>query len=635
MKTSSLCTILFAAICLFAWPQRAEAQYCDGGTAYGTSIITYDDASHGVYAYSATELDYCAGLYYDPYVEGYLYQDALSEFLGDAIDSNYGYGYADVYPAEAYTSASAKPQTKYIIKTYHYVVAYYYEYACFSSGCGNYWYDPWGYYFSDGDYGPGYDFFGYYSPGYYVTEYYYLGSTMADIVTPYFCTGVETTDGRYYFEGSSSSGEVCYPPQARQINVHGPHGVPLAMGRAPASGLPYVDSIKLQATLIGFTGGSFTWSVTSGADKVTLTDEHSATVTVHSKKKSDAQNDVMIHLHYSATDGATVDGDYEETVQQPTRMQFDKVTETGANKECSNPKNAEEYLPGSSGWYKDVRWLVVDHLGHKIEVSMPLTSTTNPYAGQGAGKFSGVTAGEMESTNRDGTWEHHYHWCSTICGRGGSERVRAYQRYVVNGFTFPDIQLAYECTKVTVEGDGTDQSPLQPKPNTVAQYTADFWLGALGVDSTDSDRQYWTDTLTSAQYQGTDALLSQARIFARSLFQSADYINRNESDENYVDDLYWAYLRRAPEESGYNFWLSVLKNDEAQGLDGREHLLQAFEGSQEFMNIISSLDAPPQPGCDVNEEQNCYNQGGDWDSSTCSCTYNSDPCWSGRYYICE
>lgn len=34
---------------------------------------------------------------------------------------------------------------------------------------------------------------------------------------------------------------------------------------------------------------------------------------------------------------------------------------------------------------------------------------------------------------------------------------------------------------------------------------------------------------------------------------------------------------------------------------------------------------PPPPTCDPVEEQNCYNNGGSWDSSTCQCNYNP-PC---------
>jgi len=35
---------------------------------------------------------------------------------------------------------------------------------------------------------------------------------------------------------------------------------------------------------------------------------------------------------------------------------------------------------------------------------------------------------------------------------------------------------------------------------------------------------------------------------------------------------------------------------------------------------------PPPPTCSVEMEQSCYNHGGTWDASTCSCTYPVDPC---------
>lgn len=35
---------------------------------------------------------------------------------------------------------------------------------------------------------------------------------------------------------------------------------------------------------------------------------------------------------------------------------------------------------------------------------------------------------------------------------------------------------------------------------------------------------------------------------------------------------------------------------------------------------------PPPPTCPLESEQTCYNHGGSWDASTCSCTYPVDPC---------
>jgi hypothetical protein len=73
-------------------------------------------------------------------------------------------------------------------------------------------------------------------------------------------------------------------------------------------------------------------------------------------------------------------------------------------------------------------------------------------------------------------------------------------------------------------------------------------------------------------------------------------------------------------------------------------LVRAFEESGEFGEVVSSLsttgDNPADPSlCDTVAEQDCYNVGGAWDATTCSCRYiepepEPDPCMDGRYYMC-
>jgi len=147
------------------------------------------------------------------------------------------------------------------------------------------------------------------------------------------------------------------------------------------------------------------------------------------------------------------------------------------------------------------------------------------------------------------------------------------------------------------------------------------------VIADDASYQSWTNILNAALAQGPSNLLAQARALGRSLFQSAEYASFNRSDEEFVIDLYAAYLQRDPDPGGYEFWLSVLRSDNAQGLNGREHLLQGFEYSTEFMNLVNSLIAtdPLEEACDPVEEQSCYNMGGIWDSDTCSCTLTCNP----------
>src|ERR1051326_4254951 len=126
-----LCTMALALFCLFLSAQKAQAQYCDYGVAYGTSAVWQSGTT--VYFYSSTELDYCAGLYYDPatygrYSEGNWATENV-RLLGDA----YTEGYADWEPAEIYASYSYPMDREYYnTDTSHYVLSYYEYYMCFS-----------------------------------------------------------------------------------------------------------------------------------------------------------------------------------------------------------------------------------------------------------------------------------------------------------------------------------------------------------------------------------------------------------------------------------------------------------------------------------------------------------------------
>jgi hypothetical protein len=121
-----------------------------------------------------------------------------------------------------------------------------------------------------------------------------------------------------------------------------------------------------------------------------------------------------------------------------------------------------------------------------------------------------------------------------------------------------------------------------------------FWLGTVDSIAAEADYQAWTVSLNNAQAQGLPAMLTQARSLGRYLFYSSEYLSLNRTNEEFVADLYHAYLQRDPDTGGYNFWLSVLQNDNAQGLNGKEHLIQAFELSSEFSDLVSSLEAPEE-----------------------------------------
>lgn len=102
---------------------------------------------------------------------------------------------------------------------------------------------------------------------------------------------------------------------------------------------------------------------------------------------------------------------------------------------------------------------------------------------------------------------------------------------------------------------------------------------------------------------------------------------------------YW-YTNRRPEEGGAapgQFPDAQNPGNTTYHFQGVGFQLPAWDpGSFQSPPTFTFLPPPPPPSCDPVDEQACYNNGGSWDSSTCSCNFfNPDPqpCRPGM--ICE
>lgn len=171
-----LCTFTLAFFCLLLAPRQAQAQYyCSYGVAYGASW-TWQSGST-VYFYSSTELDYCAGLYYDPATWGRYSEGNWATESVRMLGEGYTEGYADWIPAVIEASYAYPYHNRYYnTDTRHYVLEYYQQYYCFYS-CGYYWYDPWGWGFAEGGGYGGPSFYGYGGAGYWQVRRRRLGDT--------------------------------------------------------------------------------------------------------------------------------------------------------------------------------------------------------------------------------------------------------------------------------------------------------------------------------------------------------------------------------------------------------------------------------------------------------------------------
>jgi Domain of unknown function (DUF4214) len=645
MKKWLLCAAALMALSLFT-AQTARAQY-----VYGISAVGYNSSARYVYGYSDTYVDWSTGYYYDPAVQGELYWQYDNEV---PLDAGYDEGYSDPYdgiliPAQVDTfSALYLPDTLYSEYGNHFVRPYYYYSYCygFYEGC---YADPYGFSYYDGfgDAGGSYGFPGFFFDPYYRVSgrLYFLGSTGVSIKTP----NEDSCKYSATFFDESTGSDVSCPtptptptPDVFQVKWHSPTNPPAVPVKGslphPGAGMPpYVNTVVLTADLTAGTptGGTFSW--TTSSDKITLTNVQSTSstsqVTVTGITKSDKQLDVQINLSYQLGDRSS-QATINLTVQQPSFFGITGPQDITFN----GPRNCPPTKQGraQAGWQKNITWQLEDQFGDPMTFALPTydTLTNSPNNCFNPRKGEGTDPSPDATTGPGGKWDHEYGQCSTSCASGSRTcEVKGVQKYFVNGFEI-DKNYTMRCNAIFVAGDGSTPDPTPPRPRVVIDFIDGLWVGALQHQPDQATLDSWANSLISADAQGGDQRLAQARTLARAVFTSSEYAALNRSDEDFVTDLYAAYLGRDPDEGGYNSWLAALHDDEANGRDGREHLIQGFEYSTEFANVVASIEMTTEPTCDPVQEQSCYDSGGTWDSGSCLCTIPPDPCLR-KPWLCD
>jgi hypothetical protein len=144
------------------------------------------------------------------------------------------------------------------------------------------------------------------------------------------------------------------------------------------------------------------------------------------------------------------------------------------------------------------------------------------------------------------------------------------------------------------------------------QFINDAYQGAYGRQpdcATELLPEY--DRMVNAAASNT--LLEECKRFVSTLFetqasynvadyttylQTAEYQQRNAQDqadrphqEAFVTDLYWAFLQRAPDASGLNFWTDNVMNET------RKKGIIAFAVSIEFNDQVNLLFPDARPSC--------------------------------------
>jgi YD repeat-containing protein len=120
-------------------------------------------------------------------------------------------------------------------------------------------------------------------------------------------------------------------------------------------------------------------------------------------------------------------------------------------------------------------------------------------------------------------------------------------------------------------------------PSGDTQYIEGFFQTVLLRWPYSNEYPYWNDILRAAYPNGQSSMVKAVRELGKTLFESAEYIARGTTATQFVTDLYWAYLMRAPDPGGLAYWTVQVP------LQGRENVRRAFDESAEFATAVSTI----------------------------------------------
>jgi hypothetical protein len=115
--------------------------------------------------------------------------------------------------------------------------------------------------------------------------------------------------------------------------------------------------------------------------------------------------------------------------------------------------------------------------------------------------------------------------------------------------------------------------------------TMDFYRGLLARLPDTAGFNFWVQRFRTAQCQGAAAVVSQADAISSQFAGSAEYLARNRFVDQYVGDLYNAFLRRGGDLTGVQFWITQISS----GALTRDQARKAFVASPEFGARVNAV----------------------------------------------
>jgi hypothetical protein len=142
-----------------------------------------------------------------------------------------------------------------------------------------------------------------------------------------------------------------------------------------------------------------------------------------------------------------------------------------------------------------------------------------------------------------------------------------------------------------IEQNTTNLGEVNSVPVTI-NYFVEYALWTIyDQEATQEQWSNWYNRLTDAKALGNEQFLLEAKAFERELFSLSAYAARNRTDEEFVSDVFSAYLMREPTSEETSFWTSYLENLPPSLPKNRKRarLLTEFESNSEFEDTILSI----------------------------------------------
>jgi len=146
-----------------------------------------------------------------------------------------------------------------------------------------------------------------------------------------------------------------------------------------------------------------------------------------------------------------------------------------------------------------------------------------------------------------------------------------------------DINIWGEIVGRSLIGSGDDHAVLFLPDAKITQLLKKYYLDILGRAADPCGLAFWRahiELISSLGISKAEGFLAMAKGF----FNSAEYINRKTSNDQYVTDLYRTFLNRDPDSAGRQGWVAQLQ----AGLT-RNGVLYAFAYCNEFRLFLQSI----------------------------------------------